>query len=78
MSNIIHPTKEEYEEMDRLRFPFTCTKEAKSKEIHRIIQERKKRGRDFKLEERIKKLVQENKEKFFDPRINKEIKPKEK
>ena len=76
-----HPTKEEYEQMDNLRFPFMLNKENALKERKydkfNNIKERKvsTKKNHIKLEERIKKLIHENKEKFFDPISNTEIHP---
>jgi len=78
---VVHPTKEEYEIMDRIRFPFLINKEKQIKEtVCKKFEEIKKvefgkyKDRN-KLEERIKRLIAENKERFFDPRIGEEIKP---
>lgn len=67
---VIHPTREEYEEMDRIRFPFMFLESVKSE---RKINRKMKQVQITKLEERINKLIKENKGSFFDPRIKKEI-----
>lgn len=77
---VVHPTKEEYACMDAIRFPFMLEKENQEKEKQYkrfcIIRDRRLGSRDHaKLEERIKKLIFENHERFFDPRIGEEIKP---
>ena len=73
---VIHPTKKEYEVMDRIRFPFMFKEEGKTREkLYNKIHEIKLEGNRHKLKERIKKLIGENKERFFDPRIKKEIQP---
>jgi len=74
-----HPTIEEYEEMDRIRFPFMFIKEVILKEeqytkFNRIKGRRYDKDR-IALEARIKKLIYENKEKFFDPILKEEICP---
>jgi len=68
---VSHPTREEYEAMDRVRFPFVFTEEnlKKERKRSRIM----KRGRMSKLEERINRLIEENEDSFFDPRIGEEI-----
>jgi hypothetical protein len=77
---VVHPTKEEYAHMDGIRFPFILKKENQIKERQYrkfcIIKDRRLGSKDrTKLEERIKKLILENKERFFDPIIGKEIQP---
>ena len=77
---VMHPTKEEYADMDAIRFPFMLTKENQIKEQQYkrfcAIKDRRLGGKEYaKLEERIKKLIFENKERFFDPRIGEEIRP---
>ena len=70
---IIHPTIKEYEEMDRIRFPFMFTKEARLKEIR--YNRKNIRKYNHKLKERIIRLIDENKGKFFDPILRQEIIP---
>jgi len=77
---VVHPTKEEYEYMDGLRFPFIHNKENQEKEKRYkrfcVLKDKRLGGKEYKkLEERIQKLIFENKERFFDPRIGEEIKP---
>jgi isopentenyl diphosphate isomerase/L-lactate dehydrogenase-like FMN-dependent dehydrogenase len=77
---IKHPTKEEYAYMDGLRFPFILNeenvlKEAKYQRFERIKKIKFGDKERNKLEERIKKLIYENKKRFFDPRIGEEIHP---
>jgi hypothetical protein len=59
------PTEQEYEEMDNLRFPFLLNKESLKKE----------KKHQEKLKKRIRKLIMENKERFYDPILKKEILP---
>lgn len=80
MTQIIHPTKEEYAMMDKIRFPFMYEKknmieEAKYQKYERFKKVKFGNKARYKLEERIKALIIENKEKFFDPRISEEIFP---
>lgn len=74
-----HPTIEEYEGMDRIRFPFMFVKEEILKENQYIkfntLKNRHHNKGRIALEERIKKLIYENKDRFFDPILGKEIHP---